>query len=141
MQTELLTVAEYAETTNEKPSDVIKRVEIAEQIHEFLTHIGMSGQYHVAREYQVYSLFSEMLNYLKKLDGEDKTTLQHLAFNNAILKAVPDQRKFIRNIKTLIQSGTYQGLFKAHAVLDQELHNLCPGSRSASKRILTPLPD
>lgn len=56
VQTQLLTIKEYAASTNEQPADVRKRIEIAEVICEFLEYIGLPEQYHVAREFQVYSL-------------------------------------------------------------------------------------
>lgn len=59
VQTKLLTVEEYASSTNESVSDVKKRIEIAGVVCEFLSYIKLPEQYHVVREYQVYSLFQE----------------------------------------------------------------------------------
>lgn len=59
VQTKLLTVEEYASSTNKSVSDVKKRIEIAGVVCEFLSYIKLPEQYHVAREYQVYSLFQE----------------------------------------------------------------------------------
>lgn len=111
VQTGLLTVEEYAESANEQPADVKKRIEIAEVISEFLDFVKLPGQYYAAREYQVYSLFQEMMAPLKKLDGDEKTQLKQIAFCNAMMKAIPDQRKFIRDIKTLIKSDAYADYF------------------------------
>ena len=111
VQTGLLTVEEYAESANEQPADVKKRIEIAEVISEFLDFVKLPGQYYAAREYQVYSLFQEMMAPLKKLDGDEKTQLKQIAFCNAMMKAIPDQRKFIRDIKTLIKSEAYTDYF------------------------------
>ena len=111
VQTGLLTVDEYAESANEQPADVKKRIEIAEIISEFLDFVKLPGQYYAAREYQVYSLFQEMMAPLKKLDGDEKTQLKQIAFCNAMMKAIPDQRKFIRDIKTLIKSEAYADYF------------------------------
>ena len=72
VQTKLLTVNEYASSTNEPLADVKKRIAIAEVICEFLDYIGLPEQYHVAREYQVYSLFQEMMTPLRKLDDDEK---------------------------------------------------------------------
>ena len=111
VQTGLLTVEEYAESANEQPADVKKRIEIAEVISEFLDFVKLPGQYYAAREYQVYSLFQEMMAPLKKLDDDEKTQLKQIAFCNAMMKAIPDQRKFIRDIKTLIKSEAYADYF------------------------------
>lgn len=111
VQTNLLTVEEYASSTNEPIADVKKRIEVASVISEFLVYLGLPEQYHVAREYQVYSLFQEMMAPLRQLDAGGKSQLKKIAFNNAMMKAMPDQRKFIRDIKGLIKNGTYESYF------------------------------
>ena len=111
-QTGLLTVEEYAESANEPVTEVKKRLEIAGIISEFLDFIKLPGQFHVARDYQVYSLFEEMLTSLKKVDGTEKDTLKQLVFANAMMKAVPDQRKFIRDVKTLVGKNLYGTYFE-----------------------------
>jgi hypothetical protein len=64
------------------------------------------GQYHIAKEYQVYSMFQELLPMLAKCKtAEDKDRLEKIAFHNVILKASVDQRKFIRDIKKLMGSA------------------------------------
>ena len=112
VQTKLLTVNEYAASTNEPLADVKKRITVAEVLCEFLEHIKLPEQYHVAREYQVYSLFQEMLSPLRQLEEENKKTLKTVAFNNTFMKAITDQRKFIRDIKGLIKNDAYREYFE-----------------------------
>lgn len=112
VQTSLLTVEEYASSTNESVADVKKRIEIASVVSEFLTYLKLPEQYHVAREFQVYGLFQEMMAPLRQLDEEGKQQLKTIAFNNAMMHAMPDQRKFIRDIKGLIKNGTYTTYFE-----------------------------
>lgn len=111
VQTKLLTIEEYASSANETKASVKKRIEIAEVINYFLKYIRLSEQYYVAREYQVYSLFQEMMAPLKKLDANEKKQLKIIVFNNVMMNAMPDQRKFIRDIKALINSGNYKSYF------------------------------
>lgn len=111
VQTGLLTIEEYAASTNEAIADVKKRIEVAGIICEFLAYLKLPEQYHIAREFQVYSLFQEMMAPLRQLDDEGKQQLKTIAFNNAMMKAMPDQRKFIRDIKGLIKNGTYDSYF------------------------------
>lgn len=122
VQTELLTIKEYAASTNEQLADVKKRIEIAEVICEFLEYIGLPEQYHIAREYQVYSLFQEMIPLLRSLDEKEKGELKRIAFNNILMKALPDQRKFIRDIKTLIRSDSYKVYFEDQRKWDGVIH-------------------
>lgn len=111
IQTGLLTVEEYAQSTGESISDVKKRLEVAQLVTEFLAYIRLPGQYYVARDYQVYELFHEMLAPLKKLNDDEKKQLKSIAFSNAMLKAIPDQRKFIRDIKGLVSHNAYGSFF------------------------------
>ena len=112
VQTELLTIEEYASSTNESIADVKKRIEIAGVIVEFLSYLKLPEQYYVAREYQVYSLFQEMMTPLRQLNDSEKQQLKYIAFNNAMMHAIPDQRKFIRDIKNLVKNGTYAAYFE-----------------------------
>ena len=121
VQTGLLTVEEYADSTNEPVAEVKKRIEVAEIVNEFLNFVRLPGQYYAAREYQVYSLFQEMMAPLKKLDSDEKAQLKQIAFCNAMMKAIPDQRKFIRDIKTLIKSEAYTDYFAEQKKLCEEL--------------------
>lgn len=121
VQTNLLTVEEYAASANEAPADVKKRIEIAGIICEFLNHIRLPEQYHVAREYQVYSLFQEMMPALRALDNSGKSQLKVIAFNNTLLKAIKDQRKFIRDIRGLIKNESYTGYFEEQAQIAKEI--------------------
>ena len=56
VETKLLTLEEYASSTNESQSEVKKRLEIAQLIIEFLEFMGVPKQYHIARDMQVYSV-------------------------------------------------------------------------------------
>ena len=112
VQTELLTIEEYASSTNESIADVKKRIEIAGVIVEFLSYLKLPEQYYVAREYQVYSLFQEMMTPLRQLNDSEKQQLKYIAFNNDMMHAIPDQRKFIRDIKNLVKNGTYAAYFE-----------------------------
>ena len=121
VQTGLLTAEEYAASANESIADVKKRLEIAEIICEFLTYIRLPEQYHVAREYQAYSLFQEMMPALRVLNGDEKMQLKKVAFNNIVLKAIKDQRKFIRDIRGLIKNEVYADYFEEQRQLGQTI--------------------
>lgn len=122
VQTKLLTIDEYAKSANESKNDVIQRIEIAKVICEFLEYIKLPEQYHVAREFQVYSLFQEMMTPLGQLDDCEKQQLKKTVFNNVIMKAIPDQRAFIRDIKHLIKNGTYGSFFTKQQKLSDKIN-------------------
>ena len=133
VQTELLTIKEYAASTNEQPADVKKRIEIAEVICEFLKYIGLPEQYHVAREYQVYSLFQEMVPLLRSLKEDEKDELKRIVFNNVLMRAITDQRKFIRDIKSLIRSDFYRDYFEDQRKWDAAIHEKLQGKEIHTK--------
>lgn len=119
--TKLLTVEEYAASTTEPVAEVRKRIEAAGIISEFLDYIKLPEQYHIAREYQVYGLFVEMLPLLKRMDEGEQEQLKKIAFNNVLLKVVSDQRKYIRDIKGLIRNDSYQDYFEDQRKWDEAI--------------------
>lgn len=121
VQNGLLTIEEYASSTNEPVSEVKKRIEVAGIVSEFLHHIKLPEQYHVAREFQVYSLFQEMMAPLRQLDDDGKRQLKTIAFNNAMMHAMKDQRKFIRDIKGLVKNGAYPSYFEEQQKYDKTI--------------------
>lgn len=122
VKTRLLTIEEYASSTNETVADVKKRIECAKVISEFLEYLKLPEQYHVARDLQVYSLFQEMMAPLKQLAGDEKQQLKTIVFNNVLMRAVLDQRRFIRDIKGLIKNNTYTMYFDEQKELDAQIH-------------------
>lgn len=141
VQTGLLTVEEYAQSTNETVSDVKKRIEVAGVVCEFLSYIKLPEQYHVAREYQVYSLFQEMMPALKALDTDEKETLKTTAFNNTLMRAIKDQRKFIRDIRGLIKNDTYKSYFEEQKSLGAKIAEKLAAVEIRSKEDLDHIAD
>ena len=132
-----LSVEEYAASTGESDAEVRNRLEIAEGIREFLDSVRLPEQYHVARECKVYSLIKEMIPQLKKLpDEETKAQLKNICFDNVILGAEPDQRKLIRDLKSLIQNNCYTEFFAEQAQMHVELDDLLSETEIRSKEDL-----
>lgn len=123
VQTSLLTEEEYASSTNEPLADVRNRIAIAHIICDFLGYIKLPEQYHIAREYQVYSIFQEMMPLLRNRDEQERVLLETIVFNNVLLKAIPDQRKYIRDIKKLIKSDSYQSYCEDQKQWEETVHS------------------
>ena len=134
VQTNLLTAEEYAQSANESLSEVNERIEVAKVICEFLDYLQLPERYHVAREYQIYGLFHEMMSPMKRLNNLEKTQLKHISFANIMMNAIPDQRRFIRDIKKLIKDGTYTDFFAEQQSLEQEIENLYAAEEILSKQ-------
>lgn len=134
VETELLTIEEYASSTNESVNEVKKRLSIAELIIEFLEFMNVPKQYHIAREMQVYSVFPELLPLLKRCDTEqEKTELKECVFNNLMMGACGDQRKFIRSIKSMMDSGLYSSYMKKQKSISEEIDLLKEDAQISNK--------
>lgn len=108
-ETGLITVEEYAASTNEPVADVKKKLEIARLVVEFLDFMHTPGQYHIARDLQVYSVFVELLPLLNKCrDQKEKEALKQSVFTNTMLGSFGDQRKYIRNLRSLYGTPAFK---------------------------------
>ena len=93
VETELLTIEEYAYSTNETVYEVKKRIELAMLLVEFLDYIHMPKQYHVAREYQVVSVITDLQLLLKKCSTEEtKQNVKNAVFANILMKTIANYR-------------------------------------------------
>ncbi|SHN64600.1 hypothetical protein SAMN02745247_02823 [Butyrivibrio hungatei DSM 14810] len=135
-QTHLLTIEEYASSTEESVSEVQKRIDIARIIVEFMEYVRLPERYYIAREYQVYSVFDEMLPVLNKLSEEDKEQLKNIVFNNVLLQANRDQRKFIRDIKKLVSDNAYREYFDNQKDINNLIHEKFDAIEVTSKNDL-----
>lgn len=103
ISTQLLSIEEYARSTNESETEVKKRVEIAKLMVEFLEFINAPGQFYIARDLQMYFPLEELMKLLKKCKTEDEAEdLKIAAFTNILMQTSTDMGRFIRNIKTVI---------------------------------------
>lgn len=122
IKTGLLTVEEYAESTNETLQDVKKRVEHAQLLREFLEYLHMPEQYYIAREYQVVTVFSDMLPALKRCKKEEHAlALKEAIFNNLLMQTIGDSRKFIRNINTMMETGIFNTYIKKQIEIAEKI--------------------
>ena len=122
IKTGLLTVEEYAESTNETVQDVKKRVEHAQLLSEFLEYLHMPEQYYIAREYQVVTVFSDMLPALKRCKKEEYAlALKEAIFNNLLMQTIGDSRKFIRNINTMMETGIFTTYIKKQIEITEKI--------------------
>ena len=122
IETQLLTIDEYAQSTNETIPEVRKRLEVAQLIIDFLSFMNVPKQYHIAREMHVYDALYELLPILKKCDSErmrqDVTTS---VFNNLMMGSFSDQRKYIRNLKGMMDTGFFASYINKQNRINEEL--------------------
>ena len=103
ISTQLLSIEEYARSTNESETDVKKRIEVAKLMMEFLEFINAPEQFYIARDLQMYFPLEELMKLLKKCKTEDEVEdLKIAAFTNILMQTSTDMGRFIRNIKAVI---------------------------------------
>lgn len=113
VETELLTVEEYAYSTNETVYEVKKRIESAMLLVEFLDYIHMPKQWHVARDYQVVSVISDLQPLLRKCATlEMQQKVKNAVFANIMMGTIGDSRKYIRNLSSMMDSGFFTAYIK-----------------------------
>ena len=133
VQTGLLTVDEYAASTNEPVAEVKKRLELAGLVDEFLDYVKLPGQFYIAREYKILDLFQEMMVPLHQLKGEEKYQLKQIVFTNMMMKAITDQRKYIRDVRNLIRTDTYDSFFEDQSKICSSVMDLYKNEEIRSK--------
>lgn len=122
IETKLLTLEEYAASTNETHNEVKKRLEIAQLIIEFLEFMGVPKQYHIARDMQVYSVFLETVPLLRRCETEEaKEALKSSVFSNTMMTTFVDQKKYIRNVRSMMDSGLFSSYIKRQRRICEEL--------------------
>ena len=122
VETNLLTIDEYVASTNIPIGEVRKKLETAQLIIEFLEFMGVSKQYHIAREMQVYSVFFELVPLLRRCETEEgKQALKRSVFSNTMMCTFADQRKYIRNVKAMMDSGMFPSYMKKQSQIVEEL--------------------
>lgn len=137
VETELLTIDEYVSSTNIPLTEVKRRLDTAKLIIEFLEFMGVAKQYHIAREMQVYSVFYEMVPLVKRCESEEsKAELKRSVFSNIMMGAVVDQRKFIRNVKSMMDSGLYSSYIKKQSKIADEIEEKKKERKITNKRDL-----
>lgn len=109
-ETGLLTIEEYARSTNEPESEVRRRLEIARLMVEFLEFINAPKQFYIARDLQLYSPLEELLKLIRKCREDEAEDLKIAVFNNILMQTSSDTSRFIRGIKAIVGSE-YQDAF------------------------------
>lgn len=122
IETKLLTVEEYATSTNETVFEVKKRIESAMLLIDFLEYIRLPKQYYVARDYQVVSAISDMQSLLRKCSTvEMQTKVKNAIFANIMMKTIGDSRKFIRNLDAMMANGFFHTYLKEQEKIEEQL--------------------
>ena len=128
VDTHLLSVEEYARSTNEPEAEVTRRVEIAKLMVEFLEFVNAPKQFYIARDMQITSTLEELFKLINRCHNEDeKEDLKIAVFNNILMHTSTDMSRFVRNFKSVIGTD-YQDEFleEQKALAERVIEKLPP---------------
>lgn len=135
--TKLLTVEEYAKSTNESESEVKRRIEIAKLMVDFLEFINAPKQFHIARDLQLYFPLEELLKLTRKCRNEDEIEdLKISAFINILMQTSTDTGRFIRNFKTVIGTEFQDEFLEEQKSIAEEVIDLLPAVGEMSTAVI-----
>ena len=118
----LLTIPEYARSTNTTEKDVEKQMEYARLLVEFLETINAPEQFYIAREMDLNGPIVELYGILKKIKYEDKKQeMKCIAFTNFLMKPNSDMTRFIRNLKTVATSKYLDEFIEKEMEISEEV--------------------
>ncbi len=141
MKTGLLTIDEYAESTNETVSDVKKRMEHAQLLVDFLEYVRMPEQFYIAREYQVVSVITDMTPLLKKCKKDsERIALKETVYNNIFMQTIGDSRKFIRGISSMMDTNLFTTYIKRQIEITEKINEMLEESQPKNIIDLKALP-
>ena len=125
VKTELLTVEEYAQSTNETVKDVNKRVEQANLLAEFLEYIHLPEQFHAAREYQIVDILGYLPTIMNKCTNyKDRESIKKIVFNNIMMKTTGDARKYARSLSNMIDNGLIKTYIRQQSAISERIEDV-----------------
>ncbi len=123
----LLTIEEYARSTNTKESIVKKDLEVARLIVEYLESIKAPKKYYIAREQKIDGPIRELYNALGNIKDEDKKErFKYIAFSNLLMKPDDDMTRFIRNLKNITKSVYFEEFIDKEEDIAEEILDSIP---------------
>lgn len=137
INTKLISVEEYARSTNEDVKQVNHRVEVAQLMVDFLDFINAPEQFYIARDLGIAATLEELPNLLKKCKTEDeKEDLKNVVFTNILMHPPGEMRGFQRNIKTVIGSDYKEEFIgKQMEIAQKVVENLPPVGEVTTQNI------
>lgn len=123
VDTKLLTIEEYSQSTNESIAETKKRVDAAIILAEYLEYIGMPKQFHIAREYQIVSLISDMIELFKKCNSQEMIKhVKEVVFINLLMGTITDERKYTKNLNQIIVNGNFDTYYKEQKEIEKKIN-------------------
>ena len=105
VETNLLSIQEYADATQETTVEINKKIELAKLMIEYLEFLGFPKQFYIARENDIEGPLHEIRRGLKKCKTEEQKDQYKQIFFNALLhRPEGDMTRYIRKMADLINT-------------------------------------
>lgn len=132
----LLTIAEYADATNETEAEVKKRIEVAELMVEFLNFMNAPKQFYIARDLELDGPLIELTAILKKCpDDNTREKMKASMFNNLLMKPENDMTRFVRQVKSVANTEFLDDFIEEQMQLVEEVKEKLPETVTSAKEI------
>lgn len=133
VENKLLTIQEYARSTNMKENEVKKQLEYATLLVEFLESINAPGQFYIARDMDLNGPIVELYGILKKISNEDKKQrVKYITFANFLMKPAGDMTRFVRNLKKVAGSEFLDEFIESEEDISEEILDALPAPGSVT---------
>ncbi len=132
----LLTIAEYADATNETEAEVKKRMELAELMVEFLEFMNAPKQFYIARDLELDGPLIELAAILKKCPDDGTIEKMKVSiFNNLLMKPENDMTRFVRQVRSVAETEFLDGFIEEQMQLVEEVKEKLPENVTSAKEV------
>ena len=136
----LLTVKEYADATNEKTSEIDKKIELANLMVDYLDYINAPLQFYIARENDIEGPLHEILRALRKCKTEeDSDNVKQILFHELLMRPEGDMTRYIRKTADNLVSSKHAVTFIEEAfecIEETQKELLAPENQNLDKKEL-----
>ena len=137
VKTELLSVEEYAQSTNETPGEVRRQADTAQLMAEFLEFINAPEQFHIARDLQISGPLEELQKLLKKCrTGDEREDLKNSVFVNILMRPSGDMTRFVRGFKGIVGSEQQEDFLKEQREIAAQVIDALPEPPAMSVQVI-----
>ncbi len=137
IDSKLLSIKEYANSTNTSESEVNKQVELSKLLVEFLETINAPKQFHIARDMDLNGPLHELYGILKKVKNEEQVEdIKSIAFINFLMQPHGDMTRFIRKIKTVANSKYIDEFIEEQLDIAEKVIDKLPEVGQVNKKVI-----
>lgn len=138
VENKLLTIHEYAMSTNQSEKDVQKLIDIATLLVEFLETINAPNKFYIARELDLNGPLYELHGILKKIkDEEQKEAVKYAVFTNFLMQPNKDMTRFVRQIKSIATSKYLDEFIEKESEIAEEVLDSIPSPENVTEESIS----